>query len=93
MLAVVGSGGSGGVRAGYGTGWVYRVGVQEGYTGYYPAPREDSPMTAERAPEGLQGLEWVVIGLGRVSWVFGGGDGHIPTLRARSVPPVGPPWE
>ena len=42
-------------------------------------------MTAERAPEAM-GLEWVVMGLGRVSSCTGGGDGSWTTLRARSVP-------
>ena len=38
-----------------------QVGTWEGYTGYYPASLKAEGMTAERAPEGLQGLEWVVI--------------------------------
>ena len=45
------------------TGWDgYTGGYGEGYTGYYPAAaRGEVHMTAKRAPEGLQGLEWVVI--------------------------------
>ena len=41
-------------------GWVWRVGIP-GST--YPARRARNPanMTAERAPEVLQGLEWVVM--------------------------------
>ena len=45
-----------------------QVGTGEGYTGYYPhRPREEEPNPAERAPEALQGLEWVGLGSGRVS--------------------------
>ena len=59
-----------GVRAGYGT--------RDGYTGWVagwvipgpvptqPAARKEVPRTAKRAPEGLQGLEWVVRGAGCV---------------------------
>ena len=55
-------------------------GYREGYTGYYPATLlEEGPDTAERAPEGLQGLEWVVSGAGRT------GDG-----RYHPAGPVGP---
>ena len=61
---------------GMGTGWVYRG----GYTGYYPATLlEESPRYSEAGPEGLQGLEWWYLGLGRT-----GGWGRLPG------PPSGP---
>ena len=80
-------------------GWVY----QGGYTGagrvgipgeYYPATPFGEPRTtpAERAPEahraGVGGC-----GAGRAYWASwdGGGDGPVPTLRARSVHPVALP--
>ena len=71
------------MRAGYGT----RVGILGGYQGglyrgstpSHPAPREDGPMTAKRAPEAPQGLEWVVMGSGRVSWGDGGRGGSCTT--------------
>ena len=43
------------------------MGTGEGYTGTTQpllALSPEEPMTAERAPEGLQGLEWVVMGWG-----------------------------
>ena len=40
---------------------IQRVGTGRAIPGYYPAARGDLHMTAERAPEALQGLEWVVI--------------------------------
>ena len=77
-----------------GTGWCARGGYGEGVhgwgmagwvpggaiPGYYPAARKEVPGTAERAPEGLQGLEWVVPGTGCVR-------APGPPLRG----PVGPP--
>ena len=48
---------------------------------------------AERAPEApARGLEWVGWA-GITCYGDGGGDGHIPTLRARSVRPAGSPWD
>ena len=54
------------------TGGVYRVGYGDrvGVPGwlYWVLPShllEEVPSTAERAPEALQGLEWVVLGAGR----------------------------
>ena len=45
---------------------------------------EEPTLTAERAPEALQGLEWVVrVGGDYREYGDGGGDGY-PTLRARS---------
>ena len=45
-----------------------RVGIREGaIPGTTPAPREEGPDTAKRAPEALQGPEWVVSGAGRVT--------------------------
>ena len=74
-------------------GWVYGVGIRGGYTGgytgEYPAAR-GGPNPAKRAPEALQGLEWVGLGPGVTG--DGGGNGHIPTLRARSGS-ESPPWD
>ena len=50
---------------------------------YYPATARGSPCTAKRAPEPLQGVEWVVQGLDACPRVFGGGGGS-------QVPPSGP---
>ena len=36
-------------------GWVYRVGIGEGYTGVLPTDRGEALQTAERAPEGPAG--------------------------------------
>ena len=52
-------------------GWVYRggytgVGIREGNTGVLPSHRGEGLMTAKRAPETLQGSEWVVMRAGRV---------------------------
>ena len=49
----------GGYQGGY-TGWVPRVAIP----GYYPPTAQGGPEPAERAPEGLQGLEWVGSGTG-----------------------------
>ena len=64
-------------------------GYREGYTGVLPSHRGETLLTAKRAPEALEGLEWVVRRVGRAPETVGG-DGHIPTLRARSVWPCQP---
>ena len=76
MLAVVGSG----VRCMVGTGWVYRVGIWEGYTGYYPAAK-DVPVKRRpdqrSGPRKPKGLEWVGLAAAPST--------SAPTLRARSA--------
>ena len=57
-------------------GWVYGVGTGRGNTGYPARLLEEVPIPAKRAPEALQGLEWVGIGAGRA--------------RGRISPPCGP---
>ena len=76
----------GGYTGGY-TGWVIR-----GYTGTTPAPRKEVPVPAKRAPEGLQGLEWVGTGAGCVSLGTVGGDGYDPPYGPGRSTPGGPPW-
>ena len=45
----------------YQGGYGDRVGIGRGYTGYPPSQLlGERYLTAKRAPEGLQGLEWVV---------------------------------
>ena len=61
---------------GMGTGWV-QGGVIPGTP---PAARGGNPDRRSRAPEALQGLEWVVRVDGRT-----GGAVQAPTMRARSV--------
>ena len=41
-------------------GWVYRVGSRVGNTGTPSQLLEEQTQTAERAPDALQGREWVV---------------------------------
>ena len=59
-MGVPGWCGAGGVQA----GWVYRGGTRVGIQGgLYRVPSQllrEGSETAERAPEALQGLEWVV---------------------------------
>ena len=76
--------------AGYGTRWVYGVGIRVGIPGSTQpssCPREEVPSTAKRAPEppcrggGVGGTgDWT-----RDPGVRWAGR-YIPTLRARSVP-------
>ena len=54
---------------------------------YYPPTAQGDLLTAKRAPEALQGLEWVV---SRSDACPGGWTDPGTTLRARSVP-LGPP--
>ena len=73
--------GAGVYQGGY-TGWVWGGAIP----GYYPAPARKGPRTAERAPEGLQGLEWVVLG----AWT------RHPYVQAPGPPlrgPVGSLWD
>ena len=64
-----------------GTGWVQGGAIP----GYYPASTKGGPRTAKRAPEALQGLEWVV--LGRNARCGGGdGPGTTPAGPGRSWP-------
>ena len=76
------------------TGWVYRVGIPgwvpgRAIPGYYPAPARKGPCTAKRAPEGLQGLEWVVHGAWTRHPVRPGSCTH----PLGPVGPLqGPPW-
>ena len=83
VLPVVGTvSRAGGYQGGY-TGWVPGWGIP-GSTTQPPSTKGPTPrteaMTAERAPEALQGLEWVVIAA-----VTPGPPIPLPTLRARSV--------
>ena len=68
-----------------GTGWVW----PGGYTGglyrvlpSYPPTARGQPHTSEAGPGSPAGLEWVGMGLGRVSWGV--------RRRAGPVPPFGP---
>ena len=66
-----------------------RVGIPVGNTGeYYPATlhRARTVPYQRSGPRKPQGLEWVGMGLGRVSWGRSGGTAPGTTLRARSVP-------
>ena len=65
------------------------VGILEGYTGVLPTDRARKALPAKRAPEGLQGLEWVGRAWTRVPGCSAAGRVS-PTLRARSVLPWRP---
>ena len=52
---------------GYGTGWVYGVGIRGGYRGVLPSRRARKPHTQRSGPRKPKGLEWVGYGAGRVS--------------------------
>ena len=70
-------------------GWVYRGAIP----GYYPATPKSTLRPAKRAPEGLQGLEWVglrVRALGTCGDGGGDGPGTTPAGPGRSSP-AGPP--
>ena len=70
-----------GVPGGY-TGWVYRVGTGEGYTGYPPSPlprceAHRRTATAGSGPRAVPGVVRMQVGAPKV---FGGGDGsQVPT--------------
>ena len=74
---VEGSAGRVGIPGGYQGGWTGRA-----IPGTTQHAARGGPRTAKRAPEALQGLEWVVLGPD-----VRGTAGHapVPTLRARSA--------
>ena len=66
-----------------------RVGTREGYTGVVPsqhAARGEGSITSEAGPGRPTGP-----GVGGL-WSLGAPADPVPTLRARSVHPGGPPW-
>ena len=73
-------------------GRVYWVGIRVGIPGSTTQPlreRGSQPSTAKRAPEGLQGLEWVVLGVrGPGGWTDPGThpSGARSVLRPSLVP-------
>ena len=67
-------------------GWVYRGTTQPPLT-----PREEDLDTAKRAPEALQGLEWVVSRSGRVSLGVRRRGRYPPPLPAVGPAPLGIP--
>ena len=75
--------------SGWVPGWVYGWGIRVGNTGVvHPATlhRARTVPVQRSGPGRPAGPGVVVLGLGRVSWGDGGGDGPGTTLRARSVP-------
>ena len=80
------------MQTGYGTGWVYRVGIPGGNTGVLPSQHAllgESAQTAERAPEAPLGAG--VGGLGaRANGDWGTGISP-PCGPGRS--PRSPPWD
>ena len=70
--------------AGYGTGWVYRVGNTRGVLPSHPAPREEDPDSGAGPGQPCRGWEWVV-------WVWT----RVPGGGWSCTHPAGPvahPW-
>ena len=90
-VSTVGHCSNGHVQAGC-TGGVWYWGRVYGRAipGYYPAARGAVPGTAKRARKACRAWSGGTWGCGR-TWETVGGDGPVPTLRARSVPRT-PPW-
>ena len=70
--------GTRGVLPGYGDGWV----PGRGNTGTQPSCSGRGPRTAKRAPEALQGLEWVVLGARASVQAWYHPAGPVGSLRA-----------
>ena len=73
------------LEGGY-TGYWDGVGTGEGYTGYYPPTAQGAHIPAKRAPEALQGLEWVGIWAGACSGGWTGSCTHPPGPVALQAP-------